>query len=159
MEPGQTRPSGVSSLFNSSFSILSSAACSGRQRGKSARLSHLRGRNSGHHTGAQVDSLDHHNYILQKAFINHRFSSKAESHMFRLWGADVVNMTTIPEVYQSSQPTSSNHLNLNHSHLGLLQVVLAKEAGLSYAAIAMPTDYDCWKEGQVVDVTAVMEVV
>jgi len=63
-----------------------------------------------------------------------RFSSKAESHMFRLWGADVVNMTTIPEV------------------------VLAKEAGLSYAAIAMPTDYDCWKEGQVVDVTAVMEV-
>ena len=96
----QTRPSGASSLFmfNSSFSILSSAACSGRQRGKSARLSHLRGRNSGHHTGAQVDSLDHHNYILQKAFINHRFSSKAESHMFRLWGADVVNMTTVPEV-------------------------------------------------------------
>ena len=40
----------------------------------------------------------------------------------------------------------------------LPQVVLAKEAGLSYAAIAMPTDYDCWKEGQVVDVTAVMEV-
>jgi len=63
-----------------------------------------------------------------------RFSSKAESHMFRLWGADVVNMTTVPEV------------------------VLAKEAGLLYAAIAMPTDYDCWKEGQVVDVTAVMEV-
>ena len=53
----------------------------------------------------------------------------------------------------------TNRLNLNHSHLGLLQVVLAKEAGLSYAAIAMPTDYDCWKEGQVVDVTAVMEVV
>jgi len=63
-----------------------------------------------------------------------RFSSKAESHMFRLWGADVVNMTTVPEV------------------------VLAKEAGLSYAAIAMPTDYDCWKEGQVVDVAAVMKV-
>ena len=40
----------------------------------------------------------------------------------------------------------------------LAQVVLAKEAGLSYAAIAMPTDYDCWKEGQVVDVTAVMKV-
>ena len=29
---------------------------------------------------------------------HHRFSSKAESHMFRLWGADVVNMTTVPEV-------------------------------------------------------------
>lgn len=38
-------------------------------------------------------------------------------------------------------------------------MVLAKEAGLLYAAIAMPTDYDCWKEGQVVDVTAVMEVI
>ena len=47
-------------------------------------------------------------------------------------------------------------MNCVHHHL--LQVVLAKEAGLSYAAIAMPTDYDCWKEGQVVDVTAVMEV-
>ena len=27
-----------------------------------------------------------------------RFSSKAESRMFRLWGADVINMTTVPEV-------------------------------------------------------------
>ena len=36
--------------------------------------------------------------------------------------------------------------------------MLAKEAGLSYAAIAMPTDYDCWKGGQIVDVAAVMEV-
>ena len=47
-------------------------------------------------------------------------------------------------------------MNCVHHHL--LQVVLAKEAGLSYAAIAMPTDYDCWKEGQVVDVTEVMKV-
>ncbi|XP_039615096.1 S-methyl-5'-thioadenosine phosphorylase isoform X2 [Polypterus senegalus] len=51
-----------------------------------------------------------------------RFSSKAESMMFRQWGADVINMTTVPEV------------------------VLAKEAGLCYASIAMATDYDCWKE-------------
>ena len=42
--------------------------------------------------------------------------------MFRQWGADVVNMTSVPEV------------------------VLAKEAGLCYASIAMATDYDCWKE-------------
>lgn len=27
-----------------------------------------------------------------------RFSSKAESHMFRQWGCDVINMTTVPEV-------------------------------------------------------------
>ncbi|KAM4750894.1 uncharacterized protein FYW61_005695 [Anableps anableps] len=51
-----------------------------------------------------------------------RFSSRAESVMFRQWGADVINMTTVPEV------------------------VLAKEAGLCYASIAMATDYDCWKE-------------
>jgi 5'-methylthioadenosine phosphorylase len=51
-----------------------------------------------------------------------RFSSKAESNMFRMWGGDVVNMTTVPEV------------------------CLAMEAGLCYASIALPTDYDCWKD-------------
>ena len=50
-----------------------------------------------------------------------RFSSKAESHLYRSWNCDLVNMTTIPEV------------------------ILAKEAGLCYASIALPTDYDCWK--------------
>lgn len=50
-----------------------------------------------------------------------RFSSKAESIMFKQWGCDLVNMTTVPEV------------------------VLAKEAGLCYAAIAIATDYDCWR--------------
>jgi len=64
-----------------------------------------------------------------------RFSTKAESHMFRSWGADVINMTTVPEV------------------------TLAKEAGLCYAAIAMVTDYDCWKEThEAVSPTAVLEV-
>lgn len=51
-----------------------------------------------------------------------RFSSKAESNLFRSWGCDVINMTTVPEV------------------------CLAKEAGLCYASIALPTDYDCWKD-------------
>ncbi|KAM6972462.1 uncharacterized protein FYW47_004609 [Aplochiton taeniatus] len=51
-----------------------------------------------------------------------RFSSRAESLMYRQCGADVINMSTVPEV------------------------VLAKEAGLCYASIAMATDYDCWKE-------------
>lgn len=53
-----------------------------------------------------------------------RFSTKAESHMFRQWNADVVNMSTVPEVN------------------------LAREIGLCYASIAMSTDYDCWKEGE-----------
>jgi len=50
-----------------------------------------------------------------------RFSTRAESRMFRLWGADVINMSIAPEV------------------------ILANEAGIPYAAVAMSTDYDCWK--------------
>lgn len=53
-----------------------------------------------------------------------RFSTKAESHMFRAWGADVINMSIAPEA------------------------ILANEAGIPYAAIAMSTDYDCWKEDE-----------
>ncbi|KAG7200042.1 hypothetical protein KM043_000493 [Ampulex compressa] len=66
-----------------------------------------------------------------------RFSSKAESNAMRTWGGHLVNMTTCPEV------------------------CLAKEAGLLYAAVAMATDYDCWRdrEGNVhaADVLAVFK--
>ncbi|WP_285904858.1 S-methyl-5'-thioadenosine phosphorylase [Pseudodesulfovibrio pelocollis] len=50
-----------------------------------------------------------------------RFSTRAESNMFRMWGADVINMSVAPEC------------------------ILANEAGIPYAAVAMSTDYDCWK--------------
>jgi 5'-methylthioadenosine phosphorylase len=50
-----------------------------------------------------------------------RFSTRAESKMFRVWGADVINMSIATEV------------------------ALANEAGIPYAAVAMSTDYDCWK--------------
>lgn len=53
-----------------------------------------------------------------------RFSTRAESKMFRLWGADVINMSVAPEA------------------------ILAAEAGIPYAVIAMSTDYDCWKEDE-----------
>ena len=53
-----------------------------------------------------------------------RFSTRAESKMFRIWGADVINMSVAPEA------------------------ILANEAGIPYAAIAMSTDYDCWKEDE-----------
>ena len=53
-----------------------------------------------------------------------RFSTIAESKMFRTWGADVINMSTAPEA------------------------MLANEAGIPYAAVAMSTDYDCWKEDE-----------
>jgi len=51
-----------------------------------------------------------------------RFSSKAESRMFQGLGADVINMSTVPEVN------------------------LARELKIHYAAVAMSTDYDCWHE-------------
>jgi len=53
-----------------------------------------------------------------------RFSSRAESKMFRIWGADVINMSVAPEA------------------------MLANEAEIPYAAVAMSTDYDCWKEDE-----------
>ncbi|PAV58605.1 hypothetical protein WR25_16031 isoform A [Diploscapter pachys] len=51
-----------------------------------------------------------------------RFSSKAESKVFRSWGASLVNMTLMPEC------------------------VLAKELGIPYATTSLVTDYDCWRE-------------
>lgn len=53
-----------------------------------------------------------------------RFSTKAESRMFRMWGADVINMSVSTET------------------------ALANETGIPYAAVAMSTDYDCWKEDE-----------
>jgi 5'-methylthioadenosine phosphorylase len=51
-----------------------------------------------------------------------QFSTKAESAIYRRFGASIIGMTNVPESF------------------------LAKEAGMSYATIAMVTDYDCWKE-------------
>lgn len=53
-----------------------------------------------------------------------RFSTKAESRMFQSWGADLINMSTVPEVS------------------------LANELQIPYQSIAMVTDYDCWKDDE-----------
>ncbi|MEO0588543.1 MAG: S-methyl-5'-thioadenosine phosphorylase, partial [Planctomycetota bacterium] len=50
------------------------------------------------------------------------FSTRAESLMHRGWGGDLIGMTAMPEAR------------------------LAREAELAYAMIAMPTDYDAWRE-------------
>ncbi len=64
-----------------------------------------------------------------------RFSTRAESNMFRKWGAELINMSTAPEC------------------------ILANEAGIPYAAIAMSTDYDSWKTDEIpVSWEAVLEV-
>jgi 5'-methylthioadenosine phosphorylase len=53
-----------------------------------------------------------------------RFSTRAESQMFRIWGADIINMSVAPEA------------------------ILANELGIPYATIAMSTDYDSWKSDE-----------
>lgn len=53
-----------------------------------------------------------------------RFSSRAESMLFKSWGCNIINMSTVPEV------------------------VLARELGMCYQNIAMSTDYDCWHESE-----------
>jgi 5'-methylthioadenosine phosphorylase len=50
------------------------------------------------------------------------FSTRAESLMHRLWGGDLIGMTAMPEAK------------------------LAREAEISYALIALVTDYDCWRQ-------------
>lgn len=52
------------------------------------------------------------------------FSTRAESHLYRSWGADIIGMTNLPEAK------------------------LAREAEICYATLALPTDYDCWREGE-----------
>ncbi|MFH1173969.1 MAG: S-methyl-5'-thioadenosine phosphorylase [archaeon] len=53
-----------------------------------------------------------------------RFSTRAESNLFRMWGADIINMSIATEA------------------------ALVREAGIPYSVIAMSTDYDCWKEDE-----------
>lgn len=57
------------------------------------------------------------------------FSTKAESRLFQKWGCDIIGMTTFQEAK------------------------LSREAEICYAALAMVTDYDCWKEGSTDEVT------
>jgi 5'-methylthioadenosine phosphorylase len=61
-----------------------------------------------------------------------QFSTRAESHLYRAWGCDVIGMTAMPEAR------------------------LAREAELPYALIGMVTDYDCWREGEEADVPAIV---
>lgn len=51
-----------------------------------------------------------------------QFSTRAESFLYRSWGADIIGMTNLQEAK------------------------LAREAEIAYATIAMITDYDCWHE-------------
>jgi 5'-methylthioadenosine phosphorylase len=62
------------------------------------------------------------------------FSTRAESHLYRSWGMDVIGMTNLTEAK------------------------LAREAEICYATLALVTDYDCWHdEEEDVTVTAILE--
>ena len=62
-----------------------------------------------------------------------QFSTRAESELYRSWGASVIGMTNMPEAK------------------------LAREAEICYATVAMVTDYDCWRAGH--DAVTVEQVV
>lgn len=53
-----------------------------------------------------------------------QFSTRAESHVYRSWGVEVIGMTNLQEAK------------------------LAREAEICYSVIALSTDYDCWYEGE-----------
>ncbi len=74
------------------------------------------------HDAASGQSAEVHVGGTYIAIEGPQFSTRAESNLFRQWGADVIGMTAMPEAR------------------------LAREAGLCYATLAMVTDYDVWHE-------------
>ncbi|KAJ3115097.1 hypothetical protein HDU96_001209 [Phlyctochytrium bullatum] len=82
---------------------------------------------------AAVPSLKVHRGKTLVCMEGPQFSTRAESHMYRSWGCDLINMSAIPEAK------------------------LAREAEIVYQMVCMSTDYDCWRVGEeAVDVQAVM---
>jgi 5'-methylthioadenosine phosphorylase len=64
-----------------------------------------------------------------------QFSTRAESNLYRRWGADVISMTAMQEAR------------------------LAREAEMCYAALVLVTDYDCWHESvAAVDIGEILRV-
>jgi len=69
-------------------------------------------------------NLSYHSKATMVTIEGPRFSTRAESYMFKHLGADLINMSTVPEV------------------------ILANELKIPYQSIAMVTDYDCWKKNE-----------
>jgi 5'-methylthioadenosine phosphorylase len=83
---------------------------------------------------AKSANLTVHNTATYLAMEGPQFSTRAESLLYRSWGADVIGMTGMPEAK------------------------LAREAELCYASVAMITDFDCWHADHgCVDVSVVIE--
>ena len=74
-----------------------------------------------HDAGTMIDGVRVHASGCYVCIQGPSFSTRAESNLYRAWGADVVGMTALPEAR------------------------LAREAEIAYALVALPTDYDCWR--------------
>ena len=74
--------------------------------------------------GARELGLDLHAAGTLVVMEGPAFSTRAESNLYRSWGADIIGMTALPEAK------------------------LAREAQLCYVTLAMATDYDCWHESE-----------
>ncbi|MCH7712373.1 MAG: S-methyl-5'-thioadenosine phosphorylase [Chloroflexi bacterium] len=75
-----------------------------------------------HHAAQEMD-LNVHPGGTMVVMEGPAFSTKAESFMYRSWGADIIGMTALPEAK------------------------LAREAEICYTTMAWVTDYDCWRQG------------
>ncbi|MXO66513.1 S-methyl-5'-thioadenosine phosphorylase [Altericroceibacterium endophyticum] len=86
-------------------------------------------------TAAQAAGATVHRGGCYVAIEGPQFSTRAESHMYRGWAADVIGMTAMPEAR------------------------LAREAELPYALLGMVTDYDSWRSDEAgVEVTDILKV-
>lgn len=74
------------------------------------------------HDSAQEMGIQAHSGGTMVVMEGPAFSTKAESFMYRSWGAGLIGMTALPEAK------------------------LAREAEICYATLALVTDYDCWRE-------------
>ncbi|MEM1423079.1 MAG: S-methyl-5'-thioadenosine phosphorylase [Planctomycetota bacterium] len=72
--------------------------------------------------GRTLEGVDVHDAGTMMVMEGPAFSTRAESEMHRSLGADLIAMTAMPEAR------------------------LAREAEIAYALIALPTDYDCWRQ-------------
>jgi 5'-methylthioadenosine phosphorylase len=70
----------------------------------------------------QREGLEIHRGATYVCMEGPQFSTRAESRLYRSWGADVIGMTNLTEAR------------------------LAREAEICYASLALVTDYDCWHE-------------
>lgn len=82
---------------------------------------------------AKARGTDAHNGGTYLCMEGPAFSTRAESHMYRSWGAGIIGMTNLPEAK------------------------LAREAEIAYATLALITDYDCWRsESEDVDIQDIL---